>query len=121
MVISGATWRVCLGVAADRSSRATSPLGSERACGLVHTAPQPRSVTTLSWMWKAGGIETITPEQASALHDQQHYQREKDAVVVRMRRLEEQARDIQRMIEDGKYCPDIVQKPSALISAAREV
>jgi DNA-binding FrmR family transcriptional regulator len=38
-----------------------------------------------------------------------------------MRRIEGQARGIARMIEDDRYCPDIVQQLSALSSAADEV
>lgn len=50
-----------------------------------------------------------------------HYQQDKEALLRRMRRVEGQARGIQRMIEEGRYCPEIVQQLTSLSSAAREV
>ncbi len=50
-----------------------------------------------------------------------HYQRDKDALLKRMRRIEGQARGVQRMIEEDRYCPEIVQQLTSLSSAAREV
>jgi DNA-binding FrmR family transcriptional regulator len=38
-----------------------------------------------------------------------------------MRRIEGQARGIQRMIEENRYCPEIVQQLNSLSSAAKEV
>ncbi len=46
---------------------------------------------------------------------------EKDALLARMRKIEGQARGITRMIEDSRYCVDIVQQLTALSSAADEV
>ena len=50
-----------------------------------------------------------------------HYTKEKEALVTRMRRIEGQAKGIEKMIEEDRYCIDIVQQLSALSSAADEV
>ena len=49
------------------------------------------------------------------------YSREKDLLLQRMRKIEGQARGIQKMIEDDRYCPDIIQQLTALSHAAEEV
>ena len=41
--------------------------------------------------------------------------------MTRMRRIEGQAKGIEKMIEEGRYCIDIVQQLNALSSAADEV
>ena len=50
-----------------------------------------------------------------------HYHQDRDGLLKRMKRVEGQARGIQKMIEEDRYCPDIVQQLNALISASREV
>ena len=50
-----------------------------------------------------------------------YYTKEKDALTTRMRRIEGQAKGIERMIEEDRYCIDIVQQLNALSSAADEV
>ena len=42
-------------------------------------------------------------------------------LITRMRRIEGQAKGIEKMIEEDRYCIDIVQQLSALSSAADEV
>ncbi|MDO8473569.1 MAG: metal-sensitive transcriptional regulator [Dehalococcoidia bacterium] len=49
------------------------------------------------------------------------YAQDKDALLDRMKRIEGQARGIQRMIEEDRYCIDIVQQLAALTSASDEV
>lgn len=49
------------------------------------------------------------------------YTREKPSLLTRMRKIEGQAKGIQQMIEEDRYCIDIVQQLSALCSAADEV
>ncbi|MBI2851348.1 MAG: metal-sensitive transcriptional regulator [Chloroflexi bacterium] len=49
------------------------------------------------------------------------YTREKSALLTRMKKIEGQAKGIQQMIEEDRYCVDIVQQLSALCSAADEV
>jgi DNA-binding FrmR family transcriptional regulator len=50
-----------------------------------------------------------------------HYHQDKEALLKRMRRIEGQTRGVQRMIEEDRYCPEIVQQISSLTSAAKEV
>ncbi|MHC4665131.1 MAG: metal-sensitive transcriptional regulator [Planctomycetota bacterium] len=50
-----------------------------------------------------------------------HYTQEKEALITRMRRIEGQAKGIEKMIEEDRYCIDIVQQINALSSAADEV
>lgn len=53
---------------------------------------------------------------------QQHrYAQNKEALLDRMKRIEGQARGIQRMIDEDRYCIDIVQQLAALTSASDEV
>lgn len=49
------------------------------------------------------------------------YSKDKDSLLTRVKRIEGQAKGIQRMIEEDRYCIDIVQQLSALSSAAEEV
>jgi CsoR family transcriptional regulator, copper-sensing transcriptional repressor len=49
------------------------------------------------------------------------YSKDKDALIVRMRRVEGQARGVQRMIQDDRYCPDVIQQLTALSHAVDEV
>ena len=49
------------------------------------------------------------------------YSRDKSSLLARMKRVEGQAKGIQRMIEEDRYCVDIVQQLSALSAAVDEV
>ena len=58
----------------------------------------------------------------AAQHVHQYlYGKDKGVLLARMRRIEGQARGISKMIEEGRYCPDIIQQLTAMSSAAREV
>jgi len=52
---------------------------------------------------------------------QYRYSKDKPSLLRRMRKIEGQARGIQRMIEEDRYCIDIVQQLTALSSAVDEV
>jgi DNA-binding FrmR family transcriptional regulator len=52
---------------------------------------------------------------------QYRYAKDKPSLLARMKKIEGQARGIQRMIEDDRYCIDIVQQLTALTSAVDEV
>ncbi len=45
----------------------------------------------------------------------------KSALIARMKRIEGQTKGIQRMMEEDRYCIDIVQQLTALCAAADEV
>jgi DNA-binding FrmR family transcriptional regulator len=49
------------------------------------------------------------------------YGEHKDDLLKRLRRMEGQVRGLQQMVEDDRYCLDIVQQTQALSAAAREV
>jgi DNA-binding FrmR family transcriptional regulator len=58
----------------------------------------------------------------AAQHVRQYlYSKDKDTLLARMRRIEGQARGIQKMIEEDRYCPDIIQQLTALSRAVKEV
>ncbi len=52
---------------------------------------------------------------------QYKYTKEKSSLLARMKKIEGQAKGIQRMIEENRYCIDIVQQLSALGAATDEV
>ena len=49
------------------------------------------------------------------------YGKDRDALLQRMKRVEGQARGIQKMIEEDRYCPEIIQQLTALSHAADQV
>ena len=51
---------------------------------------------------------------------QYRYTKDKPSLLARMKKIEGQAKGIQRMIEDDRYCIDIVQQLTALSSAVDE-
>lgn len=57
---------------------------------------------------------TATPQPYGYLH-------QKDAYLKRLRRIEGQARGLQRMVEEEKYCIDILTQVSAMTKALQAV
>lgn len=49
------------------------------------------------------------------------YGKDRDVLLARMGKIEGQARGISKMIDEDRYCPDIIQQLIAMTSAAREV
>ena len=49
------------------------------------------------------------------------YAKDKSSLVGRMKRIEGQAQGVRRMIEDGRYCIDIVQQLQSMSAAIDEV
>jgi len=49
------------------------------------------------------------------------YSAEKELVLKRLRRIEGQARGIQRMVEDDRYCIDVLAQVSAVTAALQSV
>ena len=65
-------------------------------------------------------VEQPTPETAG--HEHHHgYIHRKDEYLKRLRRIEGQARGLQRMVEDEKYCIDILTQVSAMTKALQAV
>jgi DNA-binding FrmR family transcriptional regulator len=50
-------------------------------------------------------------------HASHGYTAEKDQLLKRLRRIEGQVRGIEKMVEDGRYCIDILTQVSAVSSA----
>ncbi len=58
----------------------------------------------------------------TAIHEDPHgYITDKDKYLQRLRRIEGQARGISRMVDEEKYCIDILTQISALTSALQAV
>jgi CsoR family transcriptional regulator, copper-sensing transcriptional repressor len=56
-----------------------------------------------------------------AVRRSKSYAADKDDLLRRLRKVEGQVRGLQAMVEDERYCLDIVQQINALTAAAREV
>ena len=59
--------------------------------------------------------------QAATQTNGYRYAKDRDALMQRMKRVEGQARGIQKMIEEDRYCPEIIQQLTALSHAADQV
>jgi DNA-binding FrmR family transcriptional regulator len=49
------------------------------------------------------------------------YMMEKDALLARLRRIEGQVRGLQRMVEEDKYCIDVLTQVNSVVAALRAV
>jgi DNA-binding FrmR family transcriptional regulator len=58
---------------------------------------------------------------AHAAHFRHSYTKDKRDLVTRLRRIEGQARGIQRLVDDEAYCLDILQQVEAMTAAADQV
>jgi DNA-binding FrmR family transcriptional regulator len=58
---------------------------------------------------------------AHAGHFRHSYTKDKRDLVTRLRRIEGQARGIQRLVEEEAYCLDVLQQVEALTAAADQV
>ncbi len=56
-----------------------------------------------------------------AIRRSKSYAADKDDLLRRLRKMEGQVRGLQQMVEDDRYCLDVVQQIQALTAAAREV
>ena len=56
-----------------------------------------------------------------AEHETRGYSADKDALLKRLRRIEGQTRGIQKMVEEDRWCPDILQQIAAVRSALDKV
>ena len=64
-------------------------------------------------------MESVEP--AAGADHQYGYIHRKDDYLKRLRRIEGQARGLQRMVEDEKYCIDILTQVSAMTKALQSV
>jgi DNA-binding FrmR family transcriptional regulator len=49
------------------------------------------------------------------------YLKDKQSILLRLRKMEGQLKGIQRMVEEDKYCVDILNQLSSVIAASRKV
>jgi DNA-binding FrmR family transcriptional regulator len=66
---------------------------------------------------------TPAPEltEPSPAHHHHSYGEDKSKILTRLRRIEGQVRGVAKMVEDDKYCIDILTQLSAIISSSRNV
>jgi DNA-binding FrmR family transcriptional regulator len=58
---------------------------------------------------------------AGATHFRHSYTKDRRDLVMRLRRIEGQARGIQRLVEEEAYCLDVLQQVEAMTAAADQV
>lgn len=49
------------------------------------------------------------------------YEQDKENLMARLKRIEGQVKGIMRMVDEGRYCPDILQQVAAMTGAVDEV
>lgn len=65
--------------------------------------------------------EPTTPEPADIPAAHHGYHQHKDDVLTRLRKVEGQVRGLERMIENDRYCIDVLTQVSAVTRALQEV
>ncbi|WP_248581777.1 metal-sensitive transcriptional regulator [Nocardioides sp. InS609-2] len=65
--------------------------------------------------------ETDTHREITLTHHEHGYIHSKDDYLKRLRRIEGQARGLQRMVDEEKYCIDILTQVSAMTKALQSV
>jgi DNA-binding FrmR family transcriptional regulator len=70
---------------------------------------------------EARAVECIAPPSAAQPRVVRGYASGKDDYLARLRRIEGQIRGLQRMIEDDRWCPDIVVQVTSATRALQEV
>ncbi len=68
-----------------------------------------------------GAIDTGAIDTGAGEHATHGYIHRKDDYLKRLRRIEGQARGLQKMVEDEKYCIDILTQVSAMTKALQSV
>ena len=65
-----------------------------------------------------GDVPTVNADQPAS---EASYSHDKAKILARLRRMEGQVRGVQRMVEEDKYCVDVLTQISSIIAAARAV
>ena len=63
----------------------------------------------------------MTATKTEKTQSDYHYRQDTDMLLIRLRRMEGQVRGVQKMIEEGRYCVDIVTQLQAISAAADRV
>jgi len=97
----------------------TDSIGSGSALVTVTRDVPPTTRSTVTVLTPAMlPISSVT----AATHESPHgYIHRKDDYLKRLRRIEGQARGLQKMVEDEKYCIDILTQVSAMTKALQSV
>lgn len=69
----------------------------------------------------AAGLDPVADHAAEGSTFRHSYTRDRSTLIRRLRRIEGQARGIERMIEREEYCVDILQQTAALRAAVDSV
>ncbi len=91
---------------------------------LVYSIGSSGSVEALPFLKGDDVPQAIQEEKGHSHHRESHghsYDSQRELLLGRLRKIEGQARGIARMVEEDRYCLDIVQQLSALSAAADEV
>ncbi len=64
-------------------------------------------------------ILTSESDAASSDRHSDSYAQDKAKILARLRRIEGQVRGVQRMVEEDKYCVDVLTQLSAIIAGSR--
>lgn len=78
-------------------------------------------MTNLAEAQSAGECNPPPPAHSSARPSTRGYASGKDDYLARLRRIEGQVRGLQKMIEDDRWCPDVVTQVSSATRALQEV
>jgi DNA-binding FrmR family transcriptional regulator len=68
---------------------------------------------------QTSNVNTIEPDEVISDRHSTSYADDKAKILTRLRRIEGQVRGVQRMVEDDKYCVDILTQLSAIIAGSR--
>jgi len=75
--------------------------------------PASRGFTDPTPVWHTGDVPTAPPERG--------YAATKDALLKRLRRIEGQTRGLQKMVEEDRYCIEVLTQISAVQAALDKV
>jgi len=71
--------------------------------------------------WGVCENEGVTPTGPADAQATRGYSAEKEAVLKRLRRIEGQVRGVERMVEEDRYCIDVVTQVTAIQAALDKV
>ncbi len=78
----------------------------------IHTTERSPDGTT--------DVAPAAPDPNPADRRSTSYAHDKAKILARLRRMEGQVRGVQRMVDDDRYCLDVLTQLSAVIAAARQ-
>ena len=114
--------------AADRLEKAVAEVLAEGKYVTYDLKPDRNDPTAVGTHGDGGGdrrqagvIRPAPPVAAEKLAMQEYRQRDKANLLARLRRIEGQVRGISRMIEEDKYCVDILVQIAAVKAALNKV